>query len=459
VTPSLDKIIPLLYRASWYDLYLSARVFQRALKPQQRLRSNEPRDSENISEYRGLIRLAPGGRYRVDLTDQDGDDYVTGRNGQVSWKIIDGVATRLALIESTHIPFKNLLMPSWLIAGFTIDVIEATEIEDRQAYKIHAVPRKGAHRHVESHRDFTDVNALIDARLGILLRCETLDGRGARNVFELSEIKDGSSVVEEAGIFALPVGAADQGSGVVAAGSSRQPVQSNQLPSAATAEELNLIYRSHLPPAEFSAVLREQSNPSLMVQAARDALGASSATASRIVSSRWMRNFFTKRVPSSSAYIAEVQISMPGRCRIDFRGETRGGVRSIVYDGCQAIRANRGKAGVRTVGSFPAGVGLIVDLAWLLDGYKLSREDLETFSGRAAIRFEAVAENVTGEILTGPLADSAVPADKIEVTIDRELGIALLLSAYFQGQLALECELSEIVPYVQADAFRLDEPL
>lgn len=457
MTSSLDELIPLLYRARWCDLSVSARIFQRTSKPQERLRSNGLRDSEGLSEYRGRIRLAPGGRYRVDLTDQDGDDYVAGCDGQVSWKIVGGVAERLSPIESAPIPFKNLLVPNWLVARFAIDVIGTVEIGDRSAYSIHAKPRTGAYRHVGSGRDFTEVNGLIDAQLGILLRCETLDDRGARNVSELSDIQEGRSVEEAAEVFTFPVGIASPGTGIASPASSAQPVQRKQLSSSVTAEELNLIYRSHLFPAEFSAVLSEQSNPSLVIKAAREVLGASSATAFRIINSGWIQNF-TKRIPGSSSRIAEVQISMPDRYRIDFRDQSRGSIQSIVYDGHQTMKAYHGRSGFRTARSFPSGMGLIVDPAWLLDCYKLSGEGPETFSGRAAMRFIAVAENAAGEILEGPLSDHDVPADRIEVTIDRELGITLRLAAYFQGQSALTCELSEIVPHVPADAFRLEPP-
>jgi hypothetical protein len=454
VTPSLGELIPLIYRARWRDLSLSSRIFQRTLKPQEQLNSNV-RDPENHSEYRGLIRLGPGGRYRVDLTDQDGDEYAAGCDGQASWEMVDGIARRLSRVESTAIPFKNLFEPNWLIARFAVDVIRTVAVGDRPAYSIQAVPRQGAYRRVGPHHDFTEVNALIDARLGIILRCETLDGRGARRLSELSDVREGPSVVEATEIFTLPAGIAKSETGILDAPPGPH-AQSDQLSLGVTAEEINLIYRSDLIPTEFSAVLSEQSNPSLMIKAASKILGSSTVPAFRILNSSRMRKFLAKRVPSSSPRTAEVQISMPERCRIDFRDQTPGGIRSIVYDGHQTTRSYRGRTGFRTSESFPVGMGLIVDPAWLLDGYKISGNGPETFSGRDAVRFSAAAENVNGEILTGPLAGQDVPADKIEVTIDRELGITLRLAAYFQGQPALLCELSEIVPYVRADAFRLD---
>jgi hypothetical protein len=454
VTPSLDELIPLLYRARWYDLSLSARIFQRTLKPQERLHSNV-RDSEDHSEYRGLIRLGPGGRYRVDLIDQDGDEYAAGCDGQASWEMVDGIARSLSRVESIAIPFKNLLEPNWLIARFAVDVIGTVTVGDRPAYSIKAIPRQGAYRRVGPRHDFTEVNALIDARLGIILRCETLDGRGARRVSELSDLQEGPSVVEAAEIFVLPAGIARSETGILGPSPGPQ-AQSDQLTPSVTAEEINLIYRSDLIQAEFSAVLSEQSNPSLMIKAASETLGSSTVPAFRILNSSWMRKSLAKRVPSSSHRIAAVQVSMPERCRIDFRDQTPGGIRSIVYDGHQTTRSYRGRTGFRASKSFPVGMGLIVDPAWLLDGYKLSENGPETFSGRDSVHFSAAAENVTGEILTGPLAGQDVPVDKVELTIDRELGITLRLAAYFQGQPALLCELSEIVPYVRADAFRLD---
>jgi hypothetical protein len=458
VTQSLDDLIPLLYRVKWHDLCLSAEVSHRVVKPHNRPRPQEPSDREDHIEYRGMIQLAPGGRYRVDLTDQDGDDYAAGSDGRTPWEVIEGVPALLSPIESMRIPLKNLLEPHWLIAGHAIDAIEATVSDGRPAYRIHAMPRQGSKGRTGSRQSFAEVNGLIDARLGILLRCETLDRRGAHNVFELSDIQEIPPAAHSGEIFRPPAKATDQhiAVSVPLANSAKQPVHGHQLSSAVTDEELNLIYRTHLPPAEFTAILREQSNPSLMIQAARPVLDPSSATVSRIANNWLVRNLFTKYVPKLASGTAEVQISMPDRCRIDFRNEGSRGTRSIVYDRHQAATGYRSGTGIRAAKSFPMGIGFIVDLAWLLDGYQLSSDGPEMFSGRTAIRFKALSENATGEILTGPLSDHAVPVDEIEVSVDRELGIAVRLVGHFRGQLALACELSELSPHVRAGAFRSD---
>ena len=453
MTPSLDELIPLLYRARWSDLFLSAGVVQRTSKPQEQLHSNV-RDSESHTEYRGLIRLGPGGHYRVDLTDQDGDAYAAGCDGQEFWEKVDGTARLLSSVESNVIPFKNLLEPNWLIAHFAVDVIGTVAAGDRPAYRIQAVPRKGAYHRAGSRRGFTEVNALIDARLGIILRCETLDGRGVRRVSELSDVQEGPSAVESVEIFKPPAGIANSEERILAASGPQR--QSDKSSLGVTAEQINLIYRSDLAPAEFSAVLSEQSDPSLIIKAASETLGSSAVPAFRILNSSWVRSLLAKGVPSSSSRIAQVRVSMPELCRIDFLGQTSGSIRSIVYDGHLTATAYRGRSGFRTAESFPAGMGLIVDPAWLLDGYKLSGNGPDNFHGRDAVRISATAENFTGEILTGPLAGQDIPTDKLEVTIDTELGITLRLAAYFQGQPSLLCELSEIAPYVRAEASRLN---
>src|ERR1017187_6054413 len=101
----LPALVVLLYRADWTRLSLSAAVHRRH---DQALRNkiynirdmseyppgHEPSDAEPaIEEARGRILLAPGGRYRDEVTDEDGPG-LTVCDGETRWVISEGIANR-----------------------------------------------------------------------------------------------------------------------------------------------------------------------------------------------------------------------------------------------------------------------------------------------------------------------------------------------------------------------------
>jgi len=92
-------------------------------------------------ELSGSLLAAPGGRYRADLVDEDGDRELL---------ICDG--------RPVGMPFPELLSPSWLLADFELEVTAETEYLGRAAYGVAGSPRLAG-----EGRTADRVTALIDA--------------------------------------------------------------------------------------------------------------------------------------------------------------------------------------------------------------------------------------------------------------------------------------------------------
>lgn len=147
--PRCGSWAPLLYRARWIRAPLSGEVRSR----RERAGSGGP--AEQLS---GSLRAAPGGRYRADLVDEDGETVCDG--------------------ESGGMPFPELLCPSWLLAGFDLEITGTAEHAGRTAYAVVGRPREAGRGRAGQPAD--RVTALVDAELGVLLRYETArQGRSA----------------------------------------------------------------------------------------------------------------------------------------------------------------------------------------------------------------------------------------------------------------------------------------
>ena len=104
----------------------------------------------------------------------------------------------------------------------------------------------------------------------------------------------------------------------------------------------------------------------------------------------------------------------------------------------------------------PAGISLLIDPAWLLEEHPLTAGETVTESGRPALR---VLTTLTRKSAArGPLSGITIPADKVEVTIDLQLGIALAQVWYLEGNPVLRTELSTVTPGADRAVFRIEPP-
>jgi hypothetical protein len=188
-----------MQRADWTKLRLTATVsrsFNRALRDEQ-LRSMpsppwlppwvrvmmDPDDMPmSLGDHvTGTVIVAPGCRFREELTDEKGDTVTSECDGDRFWVVNPRLASAERIAGDRHgecgwrvhgfgspePPFRRLLGPSWLLTGLELRLDGAVTFAGREAWHVTAEVRQpglfGSQRH-----DLT-----MDAELGILLRCES----------------------------------------------------------------------------------------------------------------------------------------------------------------------------------------------------------------------------------------------------------------------------------------------
>jgi hypothetical protein len=197
-------LVALLHRADWRRLSLSGEVHGR-LPPLMSLLVEEPRAGEPVpptppfrppsgssAETDMTLLVAPGRRYRVASPEGP----VWGCDGERAWALLGelppGRETRFwGDLDS---PLPELLDPSWLLFGFDLTVEGDATACGRAAIRVAASARQHKPQTVARPSQLLRlmqadrVAALIDAELGILLRCESQHGEQAPNVAEFRSL-------------------------------------------------------------------------------------------------------------------------------------------------------------------------------------------------------------------------------------------------------------------------------
>jgi outer membrane lipoprotein-sorting protein len=216
-------------------------------------------------------------------------------------------------------------------------------------------------------------------------------------------------------------------------------------------DQVNVLYRSVLEPPTFAADLNEQADVKTMTRLAQAALTATEP--GRRTS--WLWQSPADPPPEDINLSARLQVAMPDRYRID--AVTDPGTKPVTTacDGDRLWLVYPDRIAVRPAAPPPAGISLIVDSAWLLHEYPLSVNETVTDSGRPAL--QVVAER-TDTLARSPLSGTPIAADKVEMTVDVQLGVALGQIWYLAGHPVSRTELSAVTPEVDLTAFRI-EPL
>lgn len=198
-------IVALLYRADWRRLSLSGEVHGRR-PPLMSLLAGEPRPggpvpppfppfrppSGSSAETDMTLLVAPGRRYRVASPD----GAVWGCDGERGWASLGELPPggEIRLWGDLNSPFPELLEPSWLLYGFDLTVEGDATACGRAAIRIVASARQQKPQTVARPSQLLRlmqadrVAALIDAELGILLRCESHHGERAPDVAEFRSL-------------------------------------------------------------------------------------------------------------------------------------------------------------------------------------------------------------------------------------------------------------------------------
>jgi len=203
------ELAELLVRVDWTGLSLSATVswrrdfaaLQREVARIRAARSGgtPPRRSRphasRFEETASVLVLGRGGRYRHEQAQPGGQrDAVADGDGGTSREQEDSPASGTSRTSgrgharppgSLSPPLSDLLRPSWLPAGFLLEVIGPATACGRDAVEFTGRPRP-----LVRHEPIGDrVVAIADLELGILLRCEWLSGQEPLMVMELTELR------------------------------------------------------------------------------------------------------------------------------------------------------------------------------------------------------------------------------------------------------------------------------
>jgi hypothetical protein len=169
-----QELVGLLQHADWTKLSLAATVsrrFNRALRDEQLRSMPSPpwlppwarsmMDPDDIpmtlgDQVTGSLIVAPGCRFREELTDENGDAATSGCDGDRVWVVNPRLGTEAAAADrhgesgwrvyaggSARPPSERLLCPSWVLRASRLRIEAAVIAAGREAWRVVAVPWPG----------------------------------------------------------------------------------------------------------------------------------------------------------------------------------------------------------------------------------------------------------------------------------------------------------------------------
>jgi outer membrane lipoprotein-sorting protein len=515
----LPALVVLLYRADWTRLSLSAAVHRRH---DQALRNkiynirdmseyppgHEPSDAEPaIEEARGRILLAPGGRYRDEVTDEDGPG-LTVCDGETRWVISEGIATRRDAGGPPY-PLGDLLTPSWLLTEFDLDLTGTSVVGGRTACRVIATPRSvvpgigGAWKHRPDQ-----AFALVDAELGILLSYEEVfDGRQLK-ITELTDLlldppaaAEPSQFLPPAGMpvrddgqpgeraadlnYAIPgvlgqvarlvagpaaaaVGFAARHAPVRSPGPPAQPDDEPGMPGTGRATDraqlmpvtddlVTLLYRSGLPPQAFTAEVHEWIDGAVAMRMGAALRARLPPFVDGIFGPDQLWDALGDRFPlaDSTHRITRLTVAMPGRYRIDhLAGARPHEPATIACDGERLWKVYPNRVATGPGQPLTPDYARLADQSYLLSDCELATAGDAEVDGRRG--FLVVTDRVDGLRFFGRGSQLPGLSEHVEVVLDAELGIALRETTYFDGEPVSCIELRHVSAQVDPGAFRIE---
>ncbi len=198
----LPEVIGLLYRADWTRLSLSAGLRSETDReplphlPRERWYRAWPGQRQDNSRYvgRGALLIGPGGRWRLECPvpgrGAEGE-AAEGNDGERGWSWrppeVGGPPSLPVKVGVAYPPVPELLCPSGLLGGFTLEVLGPVTVAGRDAVAVAATPRRDVLGSGSGKLAYDRIEVAVDAELGILLRrAETARGE----LVTLTELTD-----------------------------------------------------------------------------------------------------------------------------------------------------------------------------------------------------------------------------------------------------------------------------
>jgi hypothetical protein len=197
-------LVALFYRADWTRLSLAARVSEIIDWAHTRSRPvslvpwisddspllDLPPMEPTLEEHRARLRVAPGGRYQVDI-------LAVGAQGEDPAGPGEVLRRRYGNQPGLPPPYPELLWPSSLLNAYSLELVERAELAGRATLRVVATPAPGVWRAAARDKRPERIEVLADAETGILLRHEELFEGRTVHLAQLSDVRFGP----EAGDF------------------------------------------------------------------------------------------------------------------------------------------------------------------------------------------------------------------------------------------------------------------
>jgi hypothetical protein len=446
--PGKRKLIPLMFRADWGSLSLSAEVTGMGPDPVHLL-------------------IAPGDRFREEAAGM-----VLGCDGAHRWAWPAPGKQEFDL----HPPIANLLCPSQLLAGHKLKVRGQTSACGRDAWSITAWPRSSSMFVL-----YDRVQATVDAELGILLsREEFCDGEQA-SLVTVTDLRLNPPEANDQDRFTAPPGSVPLGTfsalfsdqaltaakavASVASGglglaircwpfdlAPRQSADDPEPdppqddpgghgvpPDAAAPGDLLLLalYRSGAAKRGFSATVHQWDTPAGAVELLRATAGRAGIGGLNVLADAFSRGRGTHSVVA-------LRFGDRNRYQVEYRLPRSGPQpKMTTCDGEQRWREYDDRVAVGPATRLPVHLMRSVDASWLL-GRRLSAQTETVIDGRRAFRVQIAPATPT-------LNSIDLFPSRAEAVVDAELGILLRYTQYGDGEVATRVELRDVTTGTDSD--------
>jgi outer membrane lipoprotein-sorting protein len=513
----LPEVIGLLYRADWTRLSLSAELRSETdreplplPRPSREERSrwfrSWPMQRQENGRYvgRGALLIGRGGRWRLECSlpgrGAEGE-AAEGNDGEHDWSWrppeTGGPPPLPVKVGGAYPPVPELLCPSSLLGGYTLEVLGPVTVAGRDAIAVAATPRRDVLGSGSAERSYDRIEVAVDAELGILLRrAETARGELV-TLTELTDLTMNPPEAADPARFAPPPGshraetlgenqrerlsgpgwaAADLAAGSLGAlirhaphllGHGAAGEQPEAMPSPDPAplepadgspppdEVLDLLYRSG-EPRDLGATARQWLDLA--------ALAAPAPEGFRAAGRGGFVDLFDAITPEMHVARTEarLRVSGPDRYRLDFSSRPRRiDSTTIACDGERRWRVYPDGTMVGPAAPLRDNIAFLADSCWLLRRQLSGGAEL-TYRGRPARQLHVTPVPGDAEVARGPLmtftTDTIVDAPT-DAIVDAETGCLLRLISYAGDTLAIWSELDDIsTEPADPDEFRVHVP-
>jgi hypothetical protein len=504
----LPELIGLLYRADWTRLSLSAELRSETdREPLPRLTREGrsrwyrawPAQRQDNGRYvgGGALLIGPGGRWRLECSVPGGGaegEAAEGNDGEHGWSWrppeVGAPPSLPVKVGGAYPPVPELLYPSCLLGGLTLEVLGPVTVAGRDAIAVAATPRRDVLGSDSAERPYDRIEIAVDAELGILLRRIETSGGELVTLTELTDVMMNPPEAADPARFAAPPAsnrsespgenpgatlsgpawAADLAAGGLGAlirhvphllGHGAPGEQPEAMPSPdpaplepaddspPTDDVLDLLYRSG-EPRDLSATARHWLDLVAMASA------VSAPDVLRAAGRGGLSDLLDAITPEMNVALTEARLSVsgPDRYRLDFsRRPRRIDSTTIACDGERRWRVFQDRILVGPAAPLRGDIAFLADACWLLRG-RLSGGAELTYRSRPARQLRVTSTPGGEEVVLGPLM--TYPADAI---VDAETGCLLRLISYTGDTVVTWSELDDIsTEPVDPDEFRVHVP-